>query len=587
MNSNEYIVKESKGALTVKAYAGDRCVLLAFNLDARKTAGLAGFAVLRKSSSDAKGTWLGNRLSFSTPAATVGSSNQSKFFPSNIAPFQKFWWIDFPPSPLEGAVTYQIVVKRFKSAESDELEDDETLDLSIQLGHLDGKSVQIAFTRGYLSSQAYADKFSDKPYTEKIAKGEWKFDAKPYEAQWAWLGGHAREVIFEFLKECATDKHCKLDAFTYDLNEPNFIEALCGIAKEGRLRLLADDSKEHAADTAASKAFSDIKNAGSNNEDAFKQGHFGRFQHNKVLIKCDKNGKAQKVLMGSTNYSITGLYVNANHVVILDDQEIANFYEEAFTAALKAKLKCAAYYEESIAKTEFPEGIHAISAMKFSFAPHKPPTFSLKTLLSDITHAKSSVIFAVMDLDGKSEVLKELTNIHKNKKIFSYGISDSRESDPEDSKVDRDATTVYTPSSASGVLVYSKANPEKFPPPFKDELEVKGPAAHVVHHKFVVLDFNGDNPVVFCGSSNLADKGEELNGDNLAAINDGAIATAFAIEGIRLVDHYAFAAALRATEDGGHDPQPLCLKLDGERWWARYYKEGDIREKERLLFAGD
>ncbi len=37
----------------------------------------------------------------------------------------------------------------------------------------------------------------------------------------------------------------------------------------------------------------------------------------------------------------------------------------------------------------------------------------------------------------------------------------------------------------------------------------------------------------------MADGGEESNGDDLIAIHDRAIATAFAIEGIRLVDHYA------------------------------------------------
>jgi hypothetical protein len=33
----------------------------------------------------------------------------------------------------------------------------------------------------------------------------------------------------------------------------------------------------------------------------------GHFAHNKVLISCDKDGEAQRVLSGSTNWTVTGL----------------------------------------------------------------------------------------------------------------------------------------------------------------------------------------------------------------------------------------------------------------------------------------
>ena len=45
---------------------------------------------------------------------------------------------------------------------------------------------------------------------------------------------------------------------------------------------------------------------------------------------------------------------------------------------------------------------------------------------------------------------------------------------------------------------------------------------------------------MYCGSSNLASGGEAANGDSLLAIHDADVATAFAIEGPGLVDHYNF-----------------------------------------------
>jgi hypothetical protein len=55
-----------------------------------------------------------------------------------------------------------------------------------------------------------------------------------------------------------------------------------------------------------------------------------------------------------------------------------------------------------------------------------------------------------------------------------------------------------------------------------------------------VCGLNGPDPVVYCGSSNLASGGEAANGDNLLEIHDADVATAFAIEVLLLVDHYNF-----------------------------------------------
>jgi hypothetical protein len=75
------------------------------------------------------------------------------------------------------------------------------------------------------------------------------------------------------------------------------------------------------------------------------------------------------------------------------------------------------------------------------------------------------------------------------------------------------------------------------PPPFD---QVPSPPGHEIHDKLVVCGLNGQDPVVYCGSSNLASGGEAANGDSLLAIHDADVATAFAIEGPGLVDHYNF-----------------------------------------------
>jgi phosphatidylserine/phosphatidylglycerophosphate/cardiolipin synthase-like enzyme len=130
------------------------------------------------------------------------------------------------------------------------------------------------------------------------------------------------------------------------------------------------------------------------------------------------------------------------------------------------------------------------------------------------------------------------------------------------------------------MLVKAQALLKNVPEPFAKETSGdKG--AHRIHHKFVVVDFNDSDPVLFTGSSNLSSGGEESNGDNLIAIYDRDVASAFAIEAIRLVDHYQFRAAMSLATKA----DPLRLRTDSEGWWKPYYDSSNLKAKERLLFA--
>jgi hypothetical protein len=138
-----------------------------------------------------------------------------------------------------------------------------------------------------------------------------------------------------------------------------------------------------------------------------------------------------------------------------------------------------------------------------------------------------SVLFAVMQLTGSdTPVYNTLARLHASQSLFSFGISDSP-----------GGTLLYAPGSKQGVLVTGKPGKTTLPPPF-DQVPI--PPGHEIHDKFVVCGLNGKDPVVYCGSSNLATGGEAANGDNLLAIHDEDVATAFAIEALLLVDHYNF-----------------------------------------------
>jgi uncharacterized protein with WD repeat len=122
------------------------------------------------------------------------------------------------------------------------------------------------------------------------------------------------------------------------------------------------------------------------------------------------------------------------------------------------------------------------------------------------------------------------------------------------------------------------------PWPFTKEFD-GGNGKHI-HSKFVVVDFNADNPTVFTGSSNLAAGGEEANGDSLAMIEDAAIANMYAIEAVALFDHYHFRKKMKTATKAN----PLTLWFPGKpnmplAWWKPYYDTSKIQMRDRCLFA--
>ena len=142
------------------------------------------------------------------------------------------------------------------------------------------------------------------------------------------------------------------------------------------------------------------------------------------------------------------------------------------------------------------------------------------------------------------------------------------------------------------MLVTGKPASTLLPPPF-DQVPGVG-LGHQVHHKFVVCGFNRADAVVYCGSSNLANGGEEANGDNLLAIHDVDVATAFAIEAVGLVDHFNFLDQYAGPkgEKKTPDASPMhaalaaaCFRLRPTGGSQPYYDPNDLHCSDRLLFA--
>ena len=116
-------------------------------------------------------------------------------------------------------------------------------------------------------------------------------------------------------------KSLHLDVFAYDLNEPDVIQLLLKLAGQGTIRIILDNAALHHS-TSKPTAGRSVRTSNSlkaaKGKPAILRGKFGRYSHDKVFI-VSKSGNAVKVMTGSTNFSVTGLYVNSNHVIVFND----------------------------------------------------------------------------------------------------------------------------------------------------------------------------------------------------------------------------------------------------------------------------
>lgn len=546
----------TSNGLTVAAYPGDGDVLLAFSLDPAllKQNDLAGFAI-QYTPPGGQPQWVPNRLNFTTP---VTNAAQHPWTSSQDAPIQKFHWVHFPPHVVPGAYTYKVTARYCQGTG---LTDGPTAQASVQLMPAMSGNFELGLTRGYISSQAYATEFQNKPVRPSKTLD---YDTSSYQPAYQWLGFHARKMVFDLLQECVNDKSTSVDLFAYDIDEPDIVKMLESLGS--RLRAFLDNAPLHTKKTALEVTVHQrlVKSAGAAN---VKQGHFKRFAHDKIIIQ-KKNGKATKVLTGSANFSIRGLYVQANNVLMFNDANIAGEYEQVFESVFN---NMSGFVKSPLAAKWFPfpnEG-GGIPNFEVSFAPHPKPPFSMVTVSDALSAAKSSVMFAVMELAGGGTTMETLNKLHLSGKVFSYGMTQAI-----------GGFKVYKPGQP-GLLVPFATLMKQVPPPFNKEFD--GGPGQTIHDKFIVIDFNDANPMVFTGSSNLADGGETDNGDNLLHISDPAVASVFATEAVRLVDHYYFRAAVRAASKA----QPLQLTACGgsPKWWQRDYDPNNMRNVQRELFA--
>jgi PLD-like domain len=588
---DQHVVRKSNDGLTVVLYRGEDMVLLAFDIEPKlRTRDFVGFGIDYQIGSSKETRHVYNFLTFKKlhedadeELKKAGKDKKKQDAANKKAwdnkesmrsPIQRFRWIHVPSKPVDGIITYRVSAL-YWNGDKPPLPK-ATLEASIDIGSKTrGDFLNVGFTRGFATSQAYLRNFPDgASILPKRGGSELKFATEVHEnKEYPWLGFEARRLMFDFLDECIKDKNVLVDAYAYDFADPEIVRRL--EALKDRLRIVIDNSGKHGrSDSDETKAAKLLTSSAG--KDNVQRHHFWSLQHNKVFIGKRKsaNGSAKPfaVVTGSTNFSLRGLYIQSNNLLLFRDQDIAGWYADAFEAGFTDPKG----FRKAGVSTKFFDKNSANGRYRFYFSPHQDPAFSMEPIAAAVKKA-NTVFYAIAFRGaetGPADVA--LDQLDPQKKMV-MGVADK----PGGSST----KTTVTMLGRAGVPLGPAALKSRLPEPFKSEWP-GGSGVHM-HHKFVICDFNGNEPVVFTGSSNLASGGENNNGDNLIEIRDPKVVIAYMVEAVSIFDHYDFRLRMKRAKttpksyDLAEPPQD-----SSPCWWETSFEPEHYNSRDRQLFAG-
>ncbi|MBO9713696.1 phospholipase D-like domain-containing protein [Sphingomonas sp.] len=560
-------VAEAEFALRI--HRGEGMVLVAMNWKGGPPpADFVGFALQYAEPGSSHYFDVKNRLTFDGNAGTTPSAGRPPNYSTMVAPIQKFRWVHFPRNAdLPGDYSYRVTPVFMNPDGSLRYGTAQQAALALARETYPGE-LNIAFTRGFVSSQAFVDYYGQSGPLDTLlpmnADDGMTFKATHPKAEeaYGWMGFEARAAMMKLLDDAIADAGAQVGVVAFDFNLPEAVDRIKQLA--GRVRVIIDNSDDHegGAEDEAAKALED---AGI---PVVRQA-MGKLQHNKTIWVDGPT--VQRVLCGSTNMSWRGLFVQSNNVMVVDGAAAVKVFKDAFEAYWSAP----AGFPGTPAAGWQDLGLGDIDA-KITFSPHGKSNSVLAGIGADVASARSSLFYSLAFLAITPGVIRDaIAERSGHDSVFVAGISDAR------------AGVKVAVGSSNLPPTYVAVLDKNVPFPFRAEpTGLAGNVGTRMHHKFIVIDFDTPDARVYLGSYNMSKAADGSNGDNVALVRDRRVATSYMIEAVRMVDHYQFRAALKERKASGAGK--LTLKrppaAGEEAWWARDWSDPRAI-KDRELFA--
>jgi len=552
--------------VAVRTYLSPTLVLLAFDFAAAQGQNdFLGFAIERAPGFDGNASsFLPNRIGFDGPKA-----DQSDF-PSNEAPIQKFSWWDARITTADRGTSFKYRVFPVSGTPDHlQMDDAEATTVEVTIPEVEVNGIVTHFNRAVVSSQAFAKQFPvlQTPSQQKAAR--------------AWLGNGMEQAVPQFLDRAAGKD---IEGAIYHLTDETWI--IPALQHYGGAISLAynQTSSDHASDM----AIQELEDSGRPAKSFAARTH-ASIMHNKFLVRVGAADHPEAVLTGSANFTSEGLSAQANVLHAFESPELAKLYLDR-----KRMLDG----DPSIHQTQqsqtgwSKEVVVGDATLRVYFPPEPLATrVSLGTVVDAIKAAQHSIVLCAYDpTDGP--MLDAVFQAADSGKMMLALVNRVAKKDPTGDPSRGDVAAAIAIKNRSerdhDIVGFNAFGASDTPTDFAPERVLwpkEDPKIMVrVHHKFVVIDAEGENPVVFTGSANFSANSLHKNDENLIQITQcPRLAAIYFAEFFRLFEHYRARVAFERRQAG----DDTTFKLTPDNTWSRKYFVPDSSEARSRVAMAD
>jgi hypothetical protein len=400
------------------------------------------------------------------------------------------------------------------------------------------------FNRGILSTQFVVHQVPAGPSGEPNFKTLHDRIDQPDDPLRKALAGQIIEGLEKLLLR-AKNQGGACYAALYELDDPDLVQHLLAMDRGTLHLILSNTGSDDATNRAARQALHD--NDTDITDRFLPSGHIG---HNKFVVYVGPDNEAKSVLLGSTNWTDTGLCAQSNNALIVDSPQLAAAYLDYWNRLKEDENQSPTLREsdESPGTTTTIDGAEAT----VWFSPNTPAARKrpkkgqqrrpedtprdLQQVFDLMKAAKRAILFLVFQ-PGSPSIVQEAANIaNNNPNLFVRGAA----TDPK-AVGSFDAILQHRAGQPPDPLVAASAINDQFAF-WQKELLKLGPQAHaIVHSKIVVIDPMTPDCVVITGSHNLGYQASYNNDENLLIVQGHSeLAQAYAVNVMDVYDHYRF-----------------------------------------------
>ena len=520
-------------------------------------------------------------------------------------PVQKFYWKDVYARPIaedtkNRKFRYKVVPLEGKPGALKPMASLPFLVTNeVEIGPEVSPAVSAYFNRGLISTQHVSTALKNRPSKTELLKQV----ADPKNQLRADLSGDMVEALTGFLDRAKTSG--TIYAGLYELGDAELIAGLKKLGK--RLQIVLSNSVQKNPETGeeadANRPARELlrKTAKTMVDRMMPSGHIG---HNKFLVYANSSGTPKAVLLGSTNWTPTGLCTQTNNTLVIEDDALAKRYLDywnrlaADTKAAKGdpkKLQGAALRTWDAGGKTLP--LPEARSLQSWFSPNTPKARSksknekrppdMQVLSDRIANAKHAILFLCFYPGTPSIANWAGQAARANKDLFVRGCV-TNPSAAESFYYELKGAT--PPKKVKGQKTRPMEDPRviaadaftgsNIPEGWQDEILSAGFA--IIHDKILVIDPFAEDCLVVTGSHNLGHKASFDNDENLVIIEGNKkLAVAYTTHVLDVYDHFSWRVQVNRKSKADSD---YWLEKDPAVWLGRYFDEAGNIKNAQLKF---